>query len=131
MGLPHFDDIKAQEEHRRALSRAIKKERAEKEERIEDARAMVHGQVPASENDSPYNEAIKDWMEDIRSGFAEYVIRRTINSRGLDGRPISGLASYWEAILPILLNTKEMEVMDELASRLGADNAFRTYMVST
>ena len=67
------------------------------------------------------NDVIKDWMKDIRSGFAGAVIRRTIHSKDWEGNRISGLPPYVEAPLLLTLTEEEHEVLNSLAEAVSLE----------
>ena len=85
------------EEHRRAMDRAVRRERQRRKEgegEIKLARALVKGKKTRNDEREEYNAVVSEWVADIRTGFEGAVVRRTVNSLDWLRRPISGLEPY-------------------------------------
>ena len=109
------------EEHRRAMDRAIRRERQRRKEgegEIKLARALVKGKKTSKDEREEYNAVVSDWVADIRSAFEGAVVRRTVNSLDWLQRPISGLAPYHEHPLLLELTAQEHDELNSLAEEI-------------
>ena len=78
---------------------------------------------------SPRGNVLKQWMVFMRRDYEGCVIRRTIETLDLNGKPISGLPPMHNEIIMIKLSTHEQEVMDRLAA--GHSDEGKTNLVSS
>lgn len=109
------------EEHRRAMDRAVRRERQRRKEgegEIKLARALVKGKKTRKDEREEFNAVVSAWVADIRTGFEGAVVRRTVNSLDWLGRPISGLEPYHEHPLLLELSPTEHEVLNGLAEEI-------------
>ncbi len=60
-------------------------------------------------------------MEDARKRFEGAVMRRTVDSRDYEGKPISGLEPYEQRMVLLKLSHEEQETIDELAAEMSQD----------
>ena len=109
------------EEHRRAMDRAVRRERQRRKEgegEIKLARALINGKKTRNDEREEFNAVVSEWVADIRSGFEGAVVRRTVNSLDWQGRPISGLDPYHEHALLLELSASEHETLNALAEEI-------------
>ena len=124
LGIPSFEDpdtLSTMREHKKALDRAVRRERQRRKDGEGDvklARTVVQGKKTRDADDSEFNLAVSDWMQDLREIYAGAVIRRTVKSTDWQGKPISGLDPYFEHSLVLKLTDEEYEVLNTLADRV-------------
>jgi hypothetical protein len=85
-------------------------------------RGMAQGN-PDVDFTSEYQKTMLSWIDIIRKAFAGIVIRRTVNSKDHEGRPISGLEPYHEHHLVVKLHPHEMDNLEKIAESLVSEDA--------
>lgn len=64
-------------------------------------------------------EATTKWITNIKRGYKDRVIRRTVNSTTFDGKKINDtLIPYKMVIVPVQLNQKELEINDSVMAQI-------------
>lgn len=121
--IPGFETAQI-EDFRKEFGRVKARENKDRNLRHENtlAAAVASGKVTSRANETPMKNAISAWVGHMRSLLPDYIIRRTIQSKGPDGRPISNLTPYHEKVVFCTLREDEMEVQRALASHLVEEN---------
>lgn len=123
LGLRTFqEEADKMEDHRRALDRAARNERQRRKEgqgEIKLARALVKGQKTRADERQEYNDVVQVWVRDIRKGFNNAILRRTLKSLDWTGKPISGLPDYHEHAILLELSQDEHDVQNDLAEEIS------------
>ncbi len=82
------------------------------------ALAVAEGQTTEQAERMPSRVALFRWLDDVREGLAEYVIRRTTESLDHTGKPISNLPPIVTVRCVVTLTAKERAVQLALAEQL-------------
>ena len=87
-------------------------------------RGMVHGSSAQSEVVLEHEKVVRDWIETMRVGFADIVVRHTHKSVDNEGRQLFDLPPLRENNLLLQLYEHEYENLEEIAdSMMGKDSA--------
>ncbi|KAI9069960.1 hypothetical protein FKP32DRAFT_1558701 [Trametes sanguinea] len=94
------------------------KERKARADTVQLAAAIAIGKRTSKSEETETKTTIRAWVSDVRALMTDYVVRRSVHSKDLEGRPIIRLPPWIDIIVPVELRKDELAVQNILVDRL-------------